>query len=79
MRCVGNVAYFKQAFVQIVKIEREKAAKEAEKREQELRKKHEENNRFKRFLEAAFDGSNDDIKAIYEEVHLSFFASWLMC
>ena len=58
----------KEAYLQVVKIEREKAEKERLKEEEERRRKRAAAQRIKRFLEAAFDGDLDEIKNILEEV-----------
>ncbi|XP_003384105.1 PREDICTED: putative IQ motif and ankyrin repeat domain-containing protein [Amphimedon queenslandica] len=58
----------KEAYLQVVKIEREKAEKERQREEEERRRKRAAAQRIKRFLEAAFDGDLDEIKGILEEV-----------
>jgi len=49
-------------------MEREEAEKERKKEEEERRKRKEEAKRRSRILEAAFDGDNDEILAVLEEV-----------
>ena len=49
-------------------MEREEAEKERQKEEEERKRRKEEANRRKRILEAAFDGDNDEILAVLEEV-----------
>jgi len=49
-------------------MEREQAEKERLKEEEERRKRKEEAKRQSRILEAAFDGDNDEILAVLEEV-----------
>lgn len=58
----------KEAYLQVVKIEREKAEKERQREEEERRRKRAAAQRIKRFLEAAFDGDLDEIKSILDEV-----------
>lgn len=49
-------------------MEREEAEKERQKEEEERRKRKEEAKRRSRILEAAFDGDNDEILAVLDEV-----------
>lgn len=49
-------------------MEREEAERERKKEEEETRKRKEEAKRKSRILEAAFDGDNDEILAVLEEV-----------
>lgn len=49
-------------------MEREEAERERKKEEDERRKRKEEAKRKSRILEAAFDGDNDEILAVLEEV-----------
>jgi len=49
-------------------MEREEAEKERKKEEEERRKRKEEAKRKSRILEAAFDGDNDEILAVLDEV-----------
>ena len=49
-------------------MEREEAEKERKKEEEERRKRKEEAKRRSRILEAAFDGDNDEILAVLDEV-----------
>lgn len=49
-------------------MEREEAERERKKEEEERRKRKEESKRKSRILEAAFDGDNDEILAVLEEV-----------
>lgn len=58
----------KEAFLHMVRMEQDKAAKEREREENERRKRREEAKRVKRFLEAAFDGDNSEIESILGEV-----------
>ena len=57
-----------QAWLKLVQIEREEAEKERKKEEEERRKRKEETKRRTRILEAAFDGDNDEILAVLDEV-----------
>ena len=57
-----------QAWLKLVQMEREEAEKERKKEEEERRKRKEEAKRRSRILEAAFDGDNDEILAVLEEV-----------
>lgn len=52
----------------MVQMEREEAEKERKKEEEERRKRKEEAKRKTRILEAAFDGDNDEILAVLDEV-----------
>ncbi|XP_061168041.1 IQ motif and ankyrin repeat domain-containing protein 1-like [Saccostrea echinata] len=58
----------KEAFVQLVKMEQEKAEKERQKEEEERKRKREEAKRKKRMLEAAFEGDTEEIENILKEV-----------
>ena len=58
--------------MQLVKMEREKAEKEAEREEAERRRRREHQKRVKRMLEAAFDGDCREIRKVLKEV-------WLVC
>ena len=49
-------------------MEQEEAEKERKKEEEERRKRKEEAKRKTRILEAAFDGDNDEILAVLDEV-----------
>lgn len=49
-------------------MEQERAAKEREREEEARRKRREEAARVKRMLEAAFDGDNDEINKLLQEV-----------
>lgn len=60
-------------------MEREQAEQERKKEEEERRKRKEEAKRQSRILEAAFDGDNDEILAVLEEVRkLSFTKNFKM-
>ncbi|ELT90081.1 hypothetical protein CAPTEDRAFT_55409, partial [Capitella teleta] len=58
----------KEAFVKLVKMEQEQAEKERQKEEAERKLQRELVKRRKRMLEAAFDGDNDEILIILQEV-----------
>ncbi|XP_046549030.1 IQ motif and ankyrin repeat domain-containing protein 1-like [Haliotis rubra] len=58
----------KEAFVKLVKKQQEDAEKERKIEEEERRKKAEQRKRIKRVLEAAFDGDNDELLAVFREV-----------
>ena len=57
-----------QAYVQLARLERERAEREREKEEAERKKKREQMQRVKRMLEAAFDGDTQEINTILKEV-----------
>lgn len=57
-----------QAFVKLVKMKQEEAERERQIEEEERKKKAEQRKRIKRVLEAAFDGDNDELLAIFREV-----------
>ena len=57
-----------QAWLKLVQMEREEAEKERKKEEEERRKRKEEAKRRSRILEAAFDGDNDEILSVLDEV-----------
>jgi len=57
-----------QAFLQLVKMERERAEHEMEKEAEERRKRKEQLHRQKKMLEAAFDGEIDVIQLLLKEV-----------
>ena len=57
----------------MVQMEREEAERERKKEEEERRKRKEEAKKKTRILEAAFDGDNDEITAVLEEVRYSDF------
>ena len=67
---IVNLFYicFWKAWLKLVQMEREEAEKERKKEEEERRKRKEEAKRRSRILEAAFDGDNDEILAVLEEV-----------
>lgn len=52
----------------MVQMEREQAERERVKEEEERRRRREEQQRKKRMLEAAFDGDNDEIDVVLNEV-----------
>ena len=52
----------------MVQMEREQAERERVKEEEERRRRREEQQRKKRMLEAAFDGDNDEIDTVLNEV-----------
>ena len=56
-------------------MEREEAEKERMKEEEERRQRKEEAKRRSRILEAAFDGDNDEILAVLEEVGTNFHSN----
>lgn len=58
----------KEAFVQLVKMEQEKAEKQRQKEEEERKRKREEKQRMKRMLEAAFDGDVEEMTLVLKEV-----------
>ena len=53
-----------EAFLHLVKLEREEAERQAERDGRERRRKKEILNRKKRMLEAAFEGETDEIKNV---------------
>lgn len=57
-----------QAWLKLVQMEREEAERERKKEEEERRKRKEEAKRRSRILEAAFDGDNDKILSVLDEV-----------
>ncbi len=57
-----------QAYVQLVRLEQEKAEKERQREEGERKKRREQALRVKRMLEAAFDGDTQEINALLKEV-----------
>ena len=57
-----------QAYVQLARLERERAEREHEKEEAERKKKREQMQRVERMLEAAFDGDTQEINTILKEV-----------
>ena len=58
-----------QAYAKMVKTYQEEMEKERKKDEEERRRYREMVQRQKRMLEAAFDGDNDEILAIFREVN----------
>ena len=60
-----------EAFLHLVKLEREEAERQAERDGRERRRKKEILNRKKRMLEAAFEGETDEIK------NVRVLSSWL--
>ena len=58
-----------QAYVQLARLEHERAEREREKEEAERKKKREQMQRVERMLEAAFDGDTQEINTILKEVH----------
>ena len=59
--------YF-QAFVAFVKMQQEELERQRQKEEEERRRRREDMKRRKRMLEAAFDGDEEEIKAVLKEV-----------
>ena len=57
----------------LVKLEQEQAEREYQKEQEERRRRAQEAKRRKRFLDAAFDGDNDELLAILKEVGLDLF------
>ena len=57
-----------QAWLKLVQMEREEAERERKKEEEERRTRKEEAKRRSRILEAAFDGDNDEILSVLDEV-----------
>lgn len=57
-----------QAWLKLVQMEREEAERERKKEEEERRKRKEEAKRRSRILDAAFDGDNDEILSVLDEV-----------
>ena len=51
-------------------MEQEEAERQYQKEQEERRRKAQEAKRKKRFLEAAFDGDNDELVAILKEVNI---------
>ena len=66
-----------QAWVQVIKMEREEQERQRQKEEDERRRKRESEKRIKRLLEAAFDGDNDEILTMFDEVSCTFFPNCL--
>ncbi|ESO94491.1 hypothetical protein LOTGIDRAFT_215456 [Lottia gigantea] len=58
----------KEAFVHMVKMQQEEVERQMKKDEEERKRKREEVKRKKRMLEAAYDGDNDSILDILQEV-----------
>lgn len=57
-----------QAFVQMVKLEQQRADAERKREEEDKKKRKEHAKRVTRMLEAAFDGDTLEIKSVLEEV-----------
>lgn len=57
-----------KAWLKMVQMEREEAEKERKKEEEERKRRKEEAKRRARLLEAAFDGDNEEILSVLEEV-----------
>ena len=53
-----------EAFLQLVRMEREEAERQAEREGRERRRKQEILRRKKRMLEAAFEGDSDELKNV---------------
>lgn len=60
-------------------MEQERAEKERLREEEERRKRKLEAARIKRMLEAAFDGENDDIITLLEEVRIKIGIIHVLC
>lgn len=58
----------REAYIEMVKLEQERAEKERQREEERRRREREEAKRAKRMLEAAFDGEDREIRAILDEV-----------
>ena len=63
----------------LVKLEQEQAEREYQKEQEERRRRAQEAKRRKRFLDAAFDGDNDELLAILKEVGLDVFVYVIEC
>lgn len=59
---------YMQAYLQMVRLEQERAEQQYKREEEERRKKREQAKRIKRMLEAAFDGETGEIKCLLSEV-----------
>ena len=57
-----------QAYVQMVKLEQERAEEQQRRDEEALKRRKEHLCRIKRMLEAAFDGDMDEIRKLLKEV-----------
>ena len=57
-----------QAYVQMVRMEQQRAEAERKREEEERKKQREQARRKARILEAAFDGDTGEIEAILREV-----------
>ena len=64
-----------QAWLHMVQREREEEEKERKKEEEERKRRAQEVKWRKRLLEAAFDGENDEIMAVLNEVHAIYTCS----
>ncbi|KAL5457168.1 hypothetical protein EMCRGX_G034412 [Ephydatia muelleri] len=58
----------REAYLEMVKLEQERAEKERQREEERRRREREEAKRVKRMLEAAFDGEDKEIGAVLDEV-----------
>lgn len=58
----------KEAYVQVARMQQEEVERAHQKEEEERRRRREDMKRRKRMLEAAFDGDEDEIKAVLKEV-----------
>ena len=64
-----------QAWLHMVQREQEEEEKERKKEEEERKRRAQEVKWRKRLLEAAFDGENDEIMAVLNEVHAIYTCS----
>lgn len=62
-----------QAYIQMVKLEQQRAEAERIREAEERKKKKEQAQRITRMLEAAFDGDTSEIKSILEEVKYTVY------
>lgn len=66
----SSVWYCFQAFAKMVKMHQEQMERERQNEMEEKRRRKEMLQRQKRFLEAAFEGDNDELLAILKEVSM---------
>ncbi len=63
-----------QAYVKVARMQQEQQERQYQKDKEERRRRREAARRQRRFLEAAFDGNNDELQLILKEVSASLKA-----
>ncbi len=68
MSRISTAIFFLQAFVKVVQRQQEEAARRFRRDQEERRRRQDAARRARRFLDAAFEGNNDELSLILKEV-----------